>query len=315
MKHQTTLALRAFAVPLLTVTAACSSGLKEISHRSTTRSVQLIAAQPDQTTRMRWSKVLEARKPSLPSTPASGAGQKCPRAIRARSGEAEHALEPRFHRRDDTPGRHRPLAISFPLVQDNGAGVDKRGRHTRSSTVASGQRAGHASSRCLAFVDAEREYYMRNPQQSSLLKFSQRLVSAKGQKDGLYCHNGRSGSQAHGRGIRHEEKQRRALRDGPEERASARLHLSTAKQQKARTPTAANTTIWSDDKMIGGFALIAVPAEYGRSGVMTFIVNHDGVVFSKDLWPGHAPTVARDIQTVRSRSNLACENPLTSRPR
>jgi hypothetical protein len=35
--------------------------------------------------------------------------------------------------------------------------------------------------------------------------------------------------------------------------------------------------------MIGGFALIAYPAEYGNSGVMTFTVNHDGVVYEKDL--------------------------------
>ena len=48
--------------------------------------------------------------------------------------------------------------------------------------------------------------------------------------------------------------------------------------------------------MIGGFALIAVPAEYGRSGVMTFTVNHDGEVFSKDLGQDTA-TVAKDIQT------------------
>ena len=37
--------------------------------------------------------------------------------------------------------------------------------------------------------------------------------------------------------------------------------------------------------MIGGFALVAYPAEYRNSGVMTFIVNHDGVVFQKDLGP------------------------------
>ena len=36
-------------------------------------------------------------------------------------------------------------------------------------------------------------------------------------------------------------------------------------------------------KMIGGFALVAYPAEYGNSGVMTFIVNQDGVVYEKDL--------------------------------
>ncbi len=38
-----------------------------------------------------------------------------------------------------------------------------------------------------------------------------------------------------------------------------------------------------DGKLLGGFAAIAFPAEYGNSGVMTFIVNHDGAVFSKDL--------------------------------
>ena len=38
-------------------------------------------------------------------------------------------------------------------------------------------------------------------------------------------------------------------------------------------------------KMMGGFALVAYPAQYGNSGVMTFIVNHDGVVFQKDMGP------------------------------
>ena len=37
--------------------------------------------------------------------------------------------------------------------------------------------------------------------------------------------------------------------------------------------------------LIGGFGLVAYPAEYGNSGVMTFVVNHSGVVFQKDLGP------------------------------
>jgi hypothetical protein len=37
--------------------------------------------------------------------------------------------------------------------------------------------------------------------------------------------------------------------------------------------------------MIGGFALVAYPAQYGNSGVMTFITSHDGVVYQKDLGP------------------------------
>jgi hypothetical protein len=43
-------------------------------------------------------------------------------------------------------------------------------------------------------------------------------------------------------------------------------------------------------KMIGGFALVAYPAQYGSSGIMTFIVNHDGVVYEKDLGPNTAAT-------------------------
>ena len=48
-------------------------------------------------------------------------------------------------------------------------------------------------------------------------------------------------------------------------------------------------------KMIGGFAVVAYPAEYRNSGVMTFIVNHDGKVFQKDLGPNTA-AVAKSIK-------------------
>ena len=46
--------------------------------------------------------------------------------------------------------------------------------------------------------------------------------------------------------------------------------------------------------MIGGFALIATPAEYGVTGVQTFIVNHDGIVYQKDLGPDSV-TLAKQI--------------------
>ena len=47
--------------------------------------------------------------------------------------------------------------------------------------------------------------------------------------------------------------------------------------------------------MIGGFALVAFPARYGVSGIMTFIVNHDGVVYQKDLGPNTA-AIARAMK-------------------
>jgi hypothetical protein len=45
--------------------------------------------------------------------------------------------------------------------------------------------------------------------------------------------------------------------------------------------------------MIGGFALIAYPAEYGVSGIKTFMVNHRGVVYEKDLGPATATLAAQ----------------------
>ncbi len=45
--------------------------------------------------------------------------------------------------------------------------------------------------------------------------------------------------------------------------------------------------------MIGGFALVAYPAEYANSGVMSFIVNHDGKVFQKDLGKDTASVATR----------------------
>jgi len=46
--------------------------------------------------------------------------------------------------------------------------------------------------------------------------------------------------------------------------------------------------------MIGGFAMVAYPASYGSSGIMTFIVNQDGVVYEKDLGP-NTPAAAQKI--------------------
>lgn len=185
----------------------------------------------------------------------------------------------------------------FPLIQSNGrwrfdsaAGteeiVNRRVGANELSTIQS----------CLAFVDAEREYYMRNPQRNALLQFSQKLVSTKGQKDGLYWPTtGDEPPSPLGEGFA------RAQGEGYFEKGASKsepfrgyiYRLLTAQGPNARGGAYSYLV---DGKMIGGFALIAVPADYGRSGVMSFIVNHDGEVFSKDLGPDTA-TEAQAIQS------------------
>ncbi|HEY5807002.1 MAG TPA: DUF2950 domain-containing protein [Povalibacter sp.] len=137
---------------------------------------------------------------------------------------------------------------------------------------------------CLAFVDAEREYYVRNPQKDPLLHYAQKLISSDGQKDGLYWPTageeppsplGESFAQARAEGY---------LKEGA---AKLPFHGYVYKLLKSQGSNAAGGAYeyMVGDKMLGGFALIAFPAEYGSSGVMTFMVNHDGVVFSRDLGP------------------------------
>ncbi len=145
----------------------------------------------------------------------------------------------------------------------------------------------------LAFVDAEREYYARNPQQNSLLQFAQRLVSAKGQKDGLYWPTADSRPSPLGEAFARAQAKAISRMASKNEPLRGYIYRLLTAQGPHAEGGAFDYLV--DDKMIGGFALIAVPAEYGRSGVMSFIVNHDGVVFSKDLGPD-TQTVARDIQ-------------------
>jgi hypothetical protein len=57
-----------------------------------------------------------------------------------------------------------------------------------------------------------------------------------------------------------------------------------------------------NDKMIGGYALVAYPAEYRNSGVMTFMVNHGGTVFQKDLGPKTAASAEAMISFNPDRS-------------
>ncbi len=67
---------------------------------------------------------------------------------------------------------------------------------------------------------------------------------------------------------------------------------STCLLDKARTCPAARKTGVVNGKMTGGFAFVAYPAEYRNSGVMTFLINRDGVLLQKDLGTDTAQTAA-----------------------
>jgi hypothetical protein len=135
---------------------------------------------------------------------------------------------------------------------------------------------------CLAYVDAQREYYSRG---TGLLEYAQRLESTKGKHDGLFWER-RPGEPESPLGPL-VAKARAAGYPLPPRGAPVPYHGYFYRILFAQGPDAAGGAYdyLIRGYMIGGFALVAYPASYGVSGIMTFIVNQDGIVYQKDLGP------------------------------
>jgi hypothetical protein len=137
---------------------------------------------------------------------------------------------------------------------------------------------------CLAYVDAQREYYMRNPQHVALLQYASKFVSTKGKRDGLYWETTADEPPSPLGAL-----VAQARREGYKRTASKPIpyhgyYYKMLTGQGPKAPGGAYDYVVRG-QMLGGFAMVAYPAQYGSSGIMTFIVNHDGVVYQKDLGP------------------------------
>jgi len=148
----------------------------------------------------------------------------------------------------------------------------------------------HAIQAVQAYVDAQREYYLRNPQKDKVLQYAQKLASSPGKRDGLYFAV-MAGESASPLGPLFERMQagkgeagRRAPYHG--------YYYRVLKGQGANAKGGAYGYV-AQGRMIGGFALVAWPAAYGNTGIVTLLVNHDGVVYQKDLGKGTAAAVAK----------------------
>lgn len=143
----------------------------------------------------------------------------------------------------------------------------------------------------LAYVQAQNEYAALDPAGLGRGVYAQRIVSRPGKKDGLYWPSaegetpsplGDLAAQASAEGYK--------VGSGPIPYHGYYYRILT--RQNASASGGAYDYL-AKGKMIGGFALVAFPAEYGNSGIMTFMVNHDGTVFEKDLGPNTAKLVAK----------------------
>ncbi|MGD0651769.1 MAG: DUF2950 domain-containing protein [Verrucomicrobiia bacterium] len=139
---------------------------------------------------------------------------------------------------------------------------------------------------CRAYVDAQREYASQPRSSDGVLEYAQLVRSAPGKHDGLYWPVGADEelsplgpliAQAHGEGYR------RQTKIMTEAQSPYRGYYFKILTRQGRHAPGGKYNYIINGHMIAGFAIVAWPAEWGNSGVMTFIVNQQGKVYQKNL--------------------------------
>jgi hypothetical protein len=143
----------------------------------------------------------------------------------------------------------------------------------------------------LAYVDAQNEYAEKDRTGAGVGTYAQRIISQPGKKDGLYWPTS-EGEDASPLGELVAQATAQGYRAGGGRTPFHGYYFRVLTKQGAAAPGGELEYIVRG-KMIGGFALVAYPAEYRNSGVMTFIVDHAGTVFQKDLGPETAKLAER----------------------
>ena len=137
---------------------------------------------------------------------------------------------------------------------------------------------------CRGYAEAQIEYAAGARDGDRVLKYAQKVVSAPGKEDGLYW-DGKSDSLVPRAFAEAAVASPSTVGKSPEP-----YHGYYFRVLKSQGPDANGGAFdyVVNGKMIGGFALVAWPAEYGVSGIRIFMINHDGVVYEKDLGVGTA---------------------------
>ena len=137
----------------------------------------------------------------------------------------------------------------------------------------------------VAYVDAQREYHQQDRSGSGTREYAQRFRSAPGRKDGLYWEGASDKREGPIAAL-----VEAALKEGYQPSKEGDLPVYRGYVYKILTAQGPRATGGAREyivngRMTDGFALVAFPVRYGVSGIMTFMVNQDGVVYQKDLGP------------------------------
>lgn len=172
--------------------------------------------------------------------------------------------------------------VPIPIVRTNGAWrFDSKAGAKEILYRRIGRNELDAIELCHDFVDAQHAYALEKRDGSAVNQYAQKIISTPGKQDGLTW-RAPDGTPAGPLG----DEIARAIAEGYSKKSEP-VHGYYFKVLKGQGPAAplGKMDFVIEGAMIGGFALAAAPAEYRVTGVMTFIVSHDGVVYQKDLGP------------------------------
>lgn len=136
---------------------------------------------------------------------------------------------------------------------------------------------------CLAIVDAEREYAMQDADGDGVPGFASKFVSSPGKRDGLYWETREDEPLSPVGPLLAAAATEGAGPDDSVILAPFHGYLYRMLTRQGESAPGGAYDYWANGKLLGGFAVLAYPARYGKSGVVSFMINQDGVVYQKDL--------------------------------
>jgi hypothetical protein len=187
--------------------------------------------------------------------------------------------------------------LPFPLVRDaSGWRFDTESGAEEILNRRIGRNEQAAIQVCLAYVDAQREYALTEGNRDGMHGYAMKLVSTPGKRDGLYwpTKEGQPLSPLGPLAAKETQEGYGKSKDALHEPYHGYVYRILTGQGR-NAPAGAYDYV-AGGRMIGGFALVAYPARWGASGVMTLIVNHDGVVYEKNLGKATAAIASRMTQ-------------------
>jgi hypothetical protein len=137
---------------------------------------------------------------------------------------------------------------------------------------------------CSAYVDAQREYAMTDRERDGIIQYAQKVLSDPYRRNGLYWEAGEGETPSPLGSFIAQAAAEGYTKKGDKPIPYFGYYYRILKGQGKSAPGGAYQYV-INGHMVAGFALVAWPAEYNVSGVMTFIVNQNGTVYQKDLGP------------------------------